>query len=226
MKKRTIVAIGGYSETNGKDQPFQPISINQKIVELTGKKSPLVLFIPTASGDSDKYCKEFLAMFGDKLNCKTEILKLYSNDYDLSLISKADAIYVGGGNTLKMMTLWRRIGVDKHLMQAYQNGVVMSGVSAGSICWFKAGVSDSRQFKNPDSNQYIRVSGLGILPWLNNPHINSKLYDKGHRTAGMHKVLNRTGETCLAIEDSVAVVFENEEFIETIGGGKSFWVEG
>jgi dipeptidase E len=227
--KRVVVAIGGYSKTKIEERSFEPISINKEIIELSGKSNPKVLFIPTASTDSPKYIFEFQNMFDGVLNAQTDVLKLWDKNLNISEIKKkinnTDIIYVGGGNTLKMMNLWRRLGVEKMLINAYKKGIIMCGVSAGSICWFEAGVSDSRQYKNPDSHQYIRVTGLGILPYINNPHLNSTLYDRGFRTKGMQIILKRTKETCLAIEDAAAVVFINEEISKTLGSGKCFQVD-
>jgi dipeptidase E len=69
----------------------------------------------------------------------------------------ADIIYVGGGNTLKMMTLRRKLGVDKALQQALKKDIILSGLSAGSICWFDYGNSDSRKFTSK-STQLIKVT--------------------------------------------------------------------
>jgi putative intracellular protease/amidase len=75
----------------------------------------------------------------------------------------ADIIYVGGGNTLQMMRVWRRFGVDKLIKSAYESGTVLSGISAGSICWFDSGHSDSMSFYNPRKWKYTNVRGLGLI---------------------------------------------------------------
>ena len=181
-----IVAIGGYDK---KEIIEETTSINREILKLTGKKKPKVLFLPTASDDSDRYVRIFLNHFGKKLKCSTDLLLLYKEKLTSKQIAAkimwADAIYVGGGNTLKMMNLWRKMGVDKMLKKAFTKGTVLSGISAGSICWFTSGVSDSRQFKNPKSNEYIKVTGLGLIPVLHCPHYKSTTCDRGHRTKGL-----------------------------------------
>jgi len=79
-----------------------------------------------------------------KLNCVPSHLTFFQRTPRLdSLINKADIIYVGGGNTKSMLAVWKDWGLDKILRTAYRNGVVMSGVSAGAICWFQQGVTDS-----------------------------------------------------------------------------------
>src|ERR1022692_947544 len=142
---KTIVAIGG-----GKIATRQTLPIDRHIIRLSQKKNPSLLFIPTASSDSEIYWKKVREYFGDFLKCKTDVLFLMkekpSRQQIRSKISSADIIYVGGGNALQMMRIWRRLGVDKLLIAAYKKGTVLAGVSAGSICWFDSGHSDSMSF--------------------------------------------------------------------------------
>ena len=139
---KTIVAIGG-----GKIGTRETLPIDREIIRLSNKKNPKFLFIPTARSDSEIYWKRVRKYFGDFLKCKTEVLFLIkekpSRKQIRSKISSADIIYVGGGNTLQMMRIWRRLGVDKLLIAAYEMGTVLAGISAGSICWFDSGHSDS-----------------------------------------------------------------------------------
>src|SRR5579863_363198 len=110
----TIVAIGG-----GKIATRQTLPIDREIIRLTHQKNPRLLFIPTASSDSEIYWKKVQKYFGDFLKCKTDVLFLMkenpSREQIRSKISGTDIIYVGGGNTLQMMRVWRRLGVDKLL---------------------------------------------------------------------------------------------------------------
>ncbi len=131
------------------------------------KKNPKLLFIPTASSDSEIYWKHIQEYFGEFLKCKTDVLFLMTESLSPEQIRKkivsADIIYVGGGNTLQMMRIWRSLGVDKLLKAAYENGTVLCGISAGSICWFDSGHSDSMSFYNPRKWKYINVKGLGLI---------------------------------------------------------------
>ena len=137
-----IVAIGG-----GELKDLDTLSIDREIVSLTGKKHPTALFIPTASGDAEGYWKTFQGIYGGMLGCKPEVLYLIKeNPVKREIEEKilgADLIYVGGGNTMKMLKAWRKKGVDKLLKKAYGQGIVLSGLSAGAICWFAYGCSDS-----------------------------------------------------------------------------------
>jgi dipeptidase E len=191
-----IIAIGGYKTDWSEEDCFDtPFEIDQRIVKLTGKEKPRVLFIPTASSDGQGYTKSFIQVYGEKLGCPVDVLRLIGEKLTRAEIAAkiraADLIYVGGGNTLMMMNKWRRLGVDKLLIEAHARGTVLAGVSAGAICWYEWGVSDSRQFYDKTSHEYIRVRGLGLLKGLCCPHFGSSLYDKGHRMAGLRKILKR-----------------------------------
>ena len=143
--------------------------------------------------------------FGNYLKCKTDVLFLIKEHPSRAQVRKkigsADIIYVGGGNTLMMMRLWRRrLGVDKLLHLAYANGTVLCGVSAGSICWFDSGHSDSMSFYNPRKWKYINVRGLGFIKGIHCPHFNG-------RTGGVRRrkdflrMIRKIGGTGIAIEN-------------------------
>jgi dipeptidase E len=169
---KVIVAIGG-----GEIRTKGTAPIDQELIRLAKKKHPMLLFIPTASSDSDRYWKHIQEYFGEFLKCRTDVLFLIkeqpSREQIRRKISSADIIYVGGGNTLLMMRIWRRLGVDHLLKGAYENGTVLAGISAGSICWVDSGHSDSMSFYNPRKWKYINVRGLGLLKGIHCPHYNS-----------------------------------------------------
>jgi dipeptidase E len=157
-----IVAIGG-GEIRTRGTAF----IDRETIRLSKKKNPKVLFIPTASSDSERYRKRVQEYFGKFLKCRTDILLLIKEQPSKEQIRKkilpADVIYVGGGNTLQMMRVWRRLGVDKLIKAAYEKGTVLSGISAGSICWFDSGHSDSMSFYKPRKWKYTNVRGIGLI---------------------------------------------------------------
>jgi dipeptidase E len=170
---RKIVAIGGGSVGFGAAKP-EVTSLSREIIKLSGKIRPRLLFLPTASGDDKAYIRAVEAHFR-KLGCWVETLTLWKAPPRFAEIQKrlfaADIIYVGGGNTLKMIGLWKRLGVDRLLIKAQTRGKVLCGTSAGAICWFTIGNSDSRKYKNPKA-KLIRVSGLGLLEAMACPHYN------------------------------------------------------
>ena len=90
-------------------------------------------------------------------------------------IRQADLIYVGGGNTLKMMRRWRHLGVDRLLQQARKQGTVLSGVSAGANCWFQYGSSDSMKFYRPRDWKFIRVREGDLVEFHLDNHPNNKM---------------------------------------------------
>jgi len=228
-----IVAIGGY-EYHGRDDAVikTPIVIDREIVKLSGKKKPKVLFVPTASSDSERYRRAISNLYHGKLECVYDELLLIAEKPSKKEITQkiqfADIIYVGGGNTLMMMKKFRRLGVDKLLKRAYKDGKVLCGVSAGSMCWFEYGISDSLQFYDKKTTKYIRVTCLGILPGTNNPHFGSLKYDKGYRTKGMKEIMKRTKGLCFAVPDACAVAFVNGK-MRVLGNekvSKAWWENG
>lgn len=204
---KTIVAIGG-----GKIATRQTLPIDREIIRLSKKKNPRLLFIPTASSDSEIYWKQIQKYFGDFLKCQTDVLFLMkeksSREQIRSKIAAADIIYVGGGNTLQMMRIWRRLGVDKQLIAAYRNGTVLAGVSAGSICWFDSGHSDSMSFYNPRKWKYINVKGLGLIHGIHCPHYNGKTGGVPRRK-DFQKMMRKTGGVGIAIENNCAIEFRD-----------------
>ena len=205
--RRTIVAIGG-----GKIATRQTLPIDREIIRLSKTKNPRVLFIPTASSDSEIYWKKIRAYFGDFLKCKTDVLFLMkenpSHEQIHSKISAADIIYVGGGNTLQMMRIWRRLGVDKLLIAAYIKGTVLAGVSAGSICWFDSGHSDSMSFYNPHNWNYINVKGLGLIQGIHCPHYNGKTGGVPRRK-NFQQMIRKIGGVGIAIDNNCAIEFRD-----------------
>src|SRR5579859_444435 len=113
-----IVAIGGGNLGFGAAKP-EVTSISREIIRLSGKKRPHLLFIPTASSDDPGYVRAVRSHFGRKFHCEVEELYLLKNPAQFSeiqaRISRADILYVGGGNTLMTMTRWKKLGVDRLL---------------------------------------------------------------------------------------------------------------
>ena len=196
-----IVAIGG----------GDALEIHQEIVRLSGKTNPNLLFIPTASSDSTSYYEHIKSIYEDTLGCKTDVLYLLQKEVNLSVaeekILSSDAIYVGGGNTLKMMRRWRYMGIDKILKIAYQNDVVLSGISAGAICWFSYGHSDSMSFYNPEDWDYVRVSGLGLVNMILCPHL-----DAEKRLQRFEEMVAKHKEIGIGLDNDAAIEIVGERF--------------
>ncbi len=145
----------------------------QYVANLTKKQNPKICYIPTASADNADNI-EFWNFICKKLSIESNVLKVWISSADApktfeeSLLNM-DAIVVGGGNTLNMMGIWKAQGIDLVLKKALRKGIILAGGSAGSICWFQNGISDSR----PVSLSI--VDGLAFLPYSNCPHFNDSL---------------------------------------------------
>jgi len=216
---KAIVAIGGGRFTNG-----SRMAIDREIVRLSGKKRPKLLFIPTASSDFEPYWHHISEYFGDVLKCRTDVLWLLSERPSHSEIRNkifsADIIYVGGGNTLMMMRLWRRLGVDRLLRAAYEKGIVLSGASAGSICWFDSGHSDSMSFYNPKKWKYINVRGLGLIKGIHCPHYNGMTGGVPRRRE-FRAMIRKIGGLGIAIENGCAIEFLDGRYYRVIAARKN-----
>ena len=211
---KVIIAIGG-----GEIRTRGTARIDREIIRRSNKKHPKVLFIPTASSDSERYWERVEEYFGKFLECETDALFLIrerpSREEIRTKILGTDVIYVGGGNTLLMMRVWRRLGVDKLLKSAYENGTVLSGISAGSICWFDSGHSDSMSFYNPKKWKYISVRGLGLMEAIYCPHYNSMTRGIPRRKH-FRNMIRRAGGMGIAVENNCAVEFVDGRFYRVI----------
>jgi dipeptidase E len=211
---KAIVAIGG-----GDIRTKGTAAIDREIIRLSNKKNPKLLFIPTASSDSERYWKHVREYFGTYLKCKTDVLFLIkeqpSKEQIRSKILSADVIYVGGGNTLQMMRVWRRLGVDELLRAAYEEGTVLSGISAGAICWFDSGHSDSMSFYNAQKWKYINVRGLGLIRGIHCPHYNGMTRGVPRRKH-FRDMIRKTGGMGIAIENNCAIEFIDGRFYRVV----------
>jgi len=198
-----IIAIGG-GEIGRSGFPVETTSIDKEIILLSGKKKPKLLFIPTASSDSESYFEVVKKHFGKHLGCEVDFLYLIKNKQSKSESEKkilsSDIVYVGGGNTLKMMKVWRKLCIDKMLLKARNKGIVLSGISAGAICWFSFGLSDSLLFSNKNASM-IKVRGLGFKKFLFCPH-----YDfEKQREPELKKIMEKTTGIAIAVENCCAI---------------------
>jgi peptidase E len=148
-------------------EPENPL-LDEYFLKQTGKRNPAVCLLPTASGDSDTYIVTYYDAF-NRYHCRPDHLSLFFPPANIeAFLLSHDAIYVGGGNTKSMLALWREWGLDRILRRAWRRGIVLGGVSAGSICWFEEGLTDSI------SDKLTRLECLGLLRGSNCPHYDSE----------------------------------------------------
>lgn len=203
MKTRKILAMGG----GGFSMEPGNLLLDQFFFSLAEKQKPNVCFIGTASGDAQGYIDRFYDYMKDH-DVTPSHLSLFKapvgplRDYVLS----KDVIYVGGGNTRNLMTLWKEWGLDKILWEAYNNGVVLGGLSAGGLCWFEEGVTDSI----PGS--LTKLSCMNILKGSFCPHFDGE----AERRPSYHDLVLNGLKSGYACDDSAAVYFENEVLVESV----------
>lgn len=226
---KKIIAIGG-GENGREGYPYETKEIDEEIVRQTELTNPNFLFIGLASGKSEESYFNVMKNIYSKLNCNTDILRLseiYNRKIIKDKIEKADIIYVGGGNTLRLGMLFRKYGIDELLKKAYRKGTVMSGISAGGICWCDFGNSDSRRFTS-NSKQLIRVKGLGFIKILFCPHYN---VEKDRQEDLKRMMKNTFRIPAIALENGVAleVIDDTYRLIQSIPNThayKCYWSRG
>jgi peptidase E len=162
---KQIVAIGGAGLSIEPDD----LRLEKYILGLTAAASPKICYIGTASGDAQLGIDRFYDAC-TRLICRPTHLSLYkpSTNNLAGLLLDQDIIYVGGGSTRNLLALWREWGVDTSMRDAYEQGIILSGVSAGSICWFGQGTTDSL------FGPLTPIACLGVLPGSNSPHYDSE----------------------------------------------------
>ena len=166
--KKQIIAIGGGGFGRN---PGEGI-IENYILNQSNAKNPNICFIPTATGDNEAYKNNYYATF-TKLNCNPVHLDFFKRTPDLEdLINEQDVIFVGGGNTKSMLAVWKEWNLHEILMNAYKNGIVMSGVSAGAICWFDRGITDSY------ADRLEIIDCLGMVRGIACPHFDEEIERK------------------------------------------------
>ncbi|MEX2099785.1 MAG: peptidase E [Acidimicrobiia bacterium] len=198
-----IVPIGGTAR-GGSDG-----ALDEYLLELSGRDDPRVCFVPTASGDADAYITLFYERF-PSTTCRPSHVTLFRPPAlpPAELLADADIIYVGGGSTANMLAVWRLHGIDTMLRSAYERGAVLTGSSAGAICWFEDGITDS--FGNELAALH---DGLGYLAGSFCPHYDSEVQ---RRPVYRRLVADGAVPAGLAGEDGVAFHFDDGNLVEVV----------
>lgn len=203
-----IVAIGG-----GEIKYKETFEMDRFIVEFSEKENPKLLFIPTASYDSVDYGETIKYIYGKELNCQVDILYLIDNNISeeeiKNKILSSDIIYVGGGDTVNMLKIWREKKVDKYLKEAFEKDILLSGISAGSICWFNKGDTEKTIDDNGIEIKEIPV-GLNLIKAIHCPHYNST--DKELFDIEFDKKILNEKLPVIALEDNTGFVFKDNLF--------------
>ena len=216
MPQKQIVAMGGGGWGMEAENPL----LDRYIYDLVKERSdPRICFVPTASGDSEQYIARFYRHFAPKPARLSHLSLFEPATCDLeSLILSQDIIYVGGGNTKNLIALWKEWHLDTILRTAWNQGIILCGVSAGSICWFEQGVTDSI----PGSRTVLPC--LGFLSGSNCPHYNKEAYRKGYQRLLSEDAIGFG----YAAEDGVALHFIGDRLFNIVSSrpkAKAYYLE-
>ena len=213
--KKQIIAIGGGGFGRSPGEGL----IEKYILDQSEKDVPNICFIPTATGDNEAYKVNYYSTFY-KLDCLPSHLDFFKRTPDLKeLILKQDIIFVGGGNTKSMLAVWKDWGLDLLLKEAYEKGVIMSGVSAGAICWFDQGITDSW------AEDLKVMDCLGFIEGACCPHYD----EEPQRKPSLNKfITEKVLKSCYAVDGGCALHIEDEKEFKSVVFSKnknSFLVE-
>ena len=206
----TVLTIGG----GGFSMPevADAGSIDDFLLGLTGRDTPRVCFVGTASGDAASYVERFVAAFDGR--ARTSVLALFGNGPDgaipldrLDDVLEQDVVYVGGGSTANLLAVWRLHGLPELLAEAARRGTVLAGISAGMNCWFEASSTDSFGPYAP-----LR-DGLGLLPGSACPHYRG---EPGRRESYLDWVASGRLPDGYAADDGVALLWRDGVLVEAV----------
>lgn len=202
----TIVTLGGGGFSMSDDGSS---AIDNYILGMTGRVRPRICFIPTASGDADSYSERFETAFADR--AETSVLSLFCHEpwgySQPQMLLDQDVIYVGGGSTANLLSVWRLHGVPSVLREAAARGTVLAGISAGMNCWFEASSTDSYGPLAPLDD------GLGFLPGSACPHY---LGEPARREAYRQWVATGALGNGYAVDDYAAMVWRDGVPVEAV----------
>lgn len=209
MTTRHIIASsGGFNQTD-RWGVIEPGNIFLRALELTKKERPRVLFVMTASGDSANYlATSYHAM--RNLSVDVDHLTVFPqpNAPVDEAIDKADLVWVGGGSVANLLACWSLHGVDSALRHAWENGTVLGGVSAGSICWHVGGPTDSF---GPELQTV--TNALALLPFGNGVHYDS---EPGRRPLLQSLVRDAVLPLSYATDDHAGIVYSGTDPVELV----------
>jgi peptidase E len=207
----TILATsGGLRRGRRTEVEFSPLVLHA--IELSGVagRAPRLCHIGTAGGDQ-RWFQAWLGDAGRAQGITVSHLSLFSkpNTDDMTgLLLEQDVVWVGGGSVANLLVLWRLHGLDRSLRQAWQAGVVLSGVSAGSICWHAGGTTDSF---GPDLRPV--TNGLAFLPYSNGVHYDS---EEQRRPLYQRLVAEGTLPDGYATDDGTGLLYRGTELTEAL----------
>ncbi len=211
-----IVAIGGADKGTISNvpvmEPMDNIPIHKKIIELSGKANPRMLFVGTAMRDDPIFIDFWMEHFSREFGANVSKLELVKNPPTVAqmrkILDNTDIVFVGGGNAIYLLQRWREVGFDKLLREYGERGVVLSGISAGGMCWFDYG---NRYYLDDETNEPVWdnsefLYGLGFIKGFFTGH-----YDSTPDTPkkGFNALLVKHGVMGYGVDSNAAVIFED-----------------
>jgi peptidase E len=185
-------------------------ALDELVLGLASRPVPHICFLPTASGDPSEQIARFHAAFADR-PCEPTHLSLFrlgQHPVDLRThLLEQDVIYVGGGSMRNMLAIWRAHGLDEILREAWEQGTVLAGLSAGAMCWFEGGITKSSGAPAP-------VAGLGLLPGSMSVHLDG---EPDRRRPYVDAVASGALPPGYAADDGVALLWEDRELSRLVG---------
>ena len=214
MTKRRILATSGGFRMSAN---YEVLNVGETVLEalrLTGKTRPKVVLLNTATGDDPaRYTRVYAAL--SALGCDVTHLSLFTmpTHDPFELLPKADFVWVGGGSVVNLLAVWQVHRVDEAMAEAWDAGVILGGVSAGSICWHLGGPTDS-------FGPTLRVvkNGLGLLPYANGVHYDSEAQ---RRPLLQRLIADGEFECAYATDDRVGILYEDTTPVRVIGDAEA-----
>jgi peptidase E len=195
-----IIVSGGAGYWCGPDG----LKLDEYVLSLVNRTRPRVCVVCTASGDSKEHIQGFYDTFGRR--CAVTHLSLFNEPYTDPgrLLVEQDVVYVGGGSTANLLAIWRLHGVDRALRRAASSGTILCGSSAGGICWFESGITDSLSY---DDTLLPMRNGLGFIAGSHAPHFD----EPGRSRIYSSMVGNRELANGIGVDDYAAAHFVDGE---------------
>ena len=218
MKKR-IICIGGGELKSKETLPIDGY-IAKLAKEHAGENRAYGLFIPTASHDSMPYFNSFRKTYTSVFDIKADVALTVYGEMDMQRIPekfhKADFIYVGGGDTVFMLEHWKKTGMLDLILDAYDRGVIVCGLSAGAICWFERMYTDSEIAGF--SEQYNLYPGLNLIKGTISPHYDLRVLD-------FDKIISYNRLDAIGLENNSALLIEDGKIVGSLrAGGNAYFL--
>ncbi len=213
---KTIIAIGG-GEIKNKTTLEIDRFVAERLKRHAGEKRANCLFIGTASHDSMPYFNSFRKTYTSVFDIKVDVALTVYGEMNMEHIAekfeRTDGLYIGGGDTVFMLEHWKKTGLDKMVLKAYEDGKIISGLSAGAICWFSDMYTDYEIMRG-ESSDYVLKKGLNVLKGTMCPHFDDREKDF------IPSMIKNNIESAYCVENDCAILFEDGKLVNSISSGK------